>query len=133
VSAADIKASGIAYSDLPPATPVETRTDEKGNPVVITAEVAAQVELVSDPAALLSTAFSDPGTAFAALGSIGADMSPAERKEATKMVVATVVAAGAALNAVGVATGGSMPSGGGSSGGPSGGTNSGGSRRNERW
>jgi hypothetical protein len=59
-------------------------------------------------------------------------MTPKEREEATKMVVATVVATGAALNAVGLTTGGgapSAPSGGGSASG----TNSGGSRRNERW
>ena len=132
ISAAEIKASGVSYSDLPPATPVEIRTDESGNPLVITAEVAAQVELVQDPGALLEAAFTDPGAAIAALGSIGADMTEAEREEATDMVVATVVAAGAALNAVGAATGGSAPASGGSSG-PSGGTNSGGSRRNEKW
>jgi hypothetical protein len=132
LSAAEVKASGVSYADLPPATPVEIRTDESGNPLVITAEVAAQVELVQDPAALLEAAFTDPGAALAALGSIGADMTEAEREEATDMVVATVVAAGAALNAVGAATGGSAPAGGGSSG-PSGGTNSGGSRRNEKW
>ena len=99
VSAQDMRDAGLDYKDLPPETPVDVRTDEKGNAVVITAEVAAQVELVQDPAAFLATAFTDPGAALAALGSIGADMSPAEREEATKMVVATVVAAGAAMNA----------------------------------
>ncbi len=134
ITAAAIVASGISYSDLPPETPVETRVDESGNPVVITAEVAAQVELVSNPAALVEELFTDPGAALAALGSIGADMSPEEREEATNMVVATVVAAGAALNAVGLATGGSTPAGGGTGGSaPSGGTNSGGTRRNARW
>ena len=61
---------------------------------------------------------------LAALANIGADMSPAEREEATKMVVATVIASGAALNAVGAATatrtggstGGGAPSGGSSGG-----------------
>lgn len=134
LSAAEIKASGVSYSDLPPSTPVAVRTSENGEVLVITAEVAANVELVQDPAALLNAAFNDPGAALAALGSIGADMTESEREEATDMVVATVVAAGAALNAVGAATGGSAPAGGGSSGGgPSGGTNSGGSRRNEKW
>ena len=132
ISAAQVKASGVSYSDLPPATPVEIRTDESGNPLVITAEVAANVELVQDPGALLEAALTDPGAALAALGSIGADMTPAEREEATKMVVATVVATGAALNAVGLATGGgapSAPSGGGSSSG----ANSGGTTRRNRW
>ena len=136
LSAVEIKAAGVSYADLPPSTPVELRTDENGNALIITAEVAANVELVQDPGALLQAAFTDPGAALAAFGSIGADMTPAEREEATNMVVATVVATGAALNAVGLATAGgapSAPSGGGSTGGSSGGTNSGGTRRNERW
>jgi hypothetical protein len=131
ISAAQVQASGVSYADLPPSTPIELRTDESGNPLVITAEVAAQVELVQDPGALLATALTDPGAALAALGSIGADMTEEEREEAKDMVVATVVAAGAALNAVGAATGGSAPSA--PSGGSSSGANSGGSRRNEKW
>jgi hypothetical protein len=134
VSAAEIKASGVSYADLPPSTPVELRTDENGNALVITAEVAANIELVQDPGALLSAALTDPGAALAALGSIGADMTEEEREEATDMVVATVVAAGAAINAVaaaGGATGGST-GGGGSSGGGSG-ANSPGSRGGRKW
>ena len=118
-----IQDAGIEYKDLPAATPVEVRQDENGNEVIITAEVAVQVELLQDPGALLEEVFTNPGAALAALGSVGADMSDEERKEATDMVVATVVAAGAAMNAVGAAaagaTGGST--GGGSSGGGSGG------------
>jgi uncharacterized protein YqgV (UPF0045/DUF77 family) len=131
VTAEQIQNAGIEYKDLPVETPVEVRADENGNVLVITAEVAAQVELVQDPGALLEAAFSDPGAALAALGSIGADMTEEEREEAKDMVVATVVATGAALNAVGLATGGSAPAA--PSGGSSSGTNSGGSRRNERW
>ena len=131
ISAAEVKASGVSYADLPAETPVEIRTDENGNALVITAEVAANVELVQDPGALLEAAFTDPGAAIAALGSIGADMTEEEREEAKDMVIATVVATGAALNAVGLATGGSAPAA--PSGGASSGTNSGGSRRNEKW
>jgi hypothetical protein len=123
LSASAIQEAGIEYKDLPAATPVDVRTDENGNAVVITAEVAAQVELLENPGELLATAFSDPGAALAALGSIGADMSEEEREEATDMVVATVVAAGAAMNAVGAAAG---STGGSTSGGSSGGGNSGG-------
>lgn len=134
ISAAEVKASGVSYADLPPETPVAVRTSESGEVLVITAEVAANVELVQDPGALLEAAFTDPGAALAALGSIGADMTPSEREEATNMVVATVVATGAALNAVGLATGGGAPSAPSApSGGSSGGTNSGGTRRNEKW
>ena len=135
LSAAEVKASGVSYKDLPAETPVEIRTDENGNALVITAEVAANVELVQDPGALLEAAFTDPGAALAALGSIGADMTKEEREEATDMVVATVVAAGAAINAAAVAAGGATggsTGGGGSSGGSSG-SNSPGSRGGRRW
>ena len=137
ISAAEIKASGVSYSDLPAETPVEIRTDENGNALVITAEVAAQVELIQDPGALVEELFSDPGAALAAFGSIGADMTEAEREEATDMVVATVVAAGAAINAAAVAAGGATgggTGGGGSSGGGGGsGANSPGSRGGRKW
>ena len=134
VTAAAVAASGVSYADLPPETPVEVRTDENGNALVITAEVAANVELVQDPGALLEAAFTDPGAALAALGSIGADMTEEEREEATDMVVATVVATGAAINAAAVAAGGATggSTGGGSSGGGSG-SNSPGSRGGRRW
>jgi hypothetical protein len=135
ISAAEVKASGVSYADLPASTPVEVRTDENGNALVITAAVAANIELVQDPGALLTTALTDPGAALAALGSIGADMTEAEREEATDMVVATVVAAGAAINAAAVAAGGATggsTGGGGSSGGGSG-ANSPGSRGGRKW
>jgi hypothetical protein len=134
ISAAEVQASGVSYADLPAETPIEIRTDENGNALIITAEVAANVELVQDPGALLEAAFTDPGAALAALGSIGADMTDEEREEATDMVVATVVATGAAINAAAVAAGGAASGsggGGGSSGGS--GSNSPGSRGGRRW
>jgi hypothetical protein len=135
ISAAEVKVSGVSYADLPAETPIEIRTDENGNALVITAEVAANVELVQDPGALLEAVFTDPGAALAAFGSIGADMTEEEREEATDMVVATVVATGAAINAAAVATGGATggsTGGGGSSGGSSG-SNSPGSRGGRKW
>jgi uncharacterized membrane protein YgcG len=123
LSSAAIAEAGLTYEDLPPETPVDVRTDENGNAVIITAEVAAALVLLENPAELLGELFSDPGQVLLALGSIGADMSPEEREEATDMVVATVVAAGAAINAVGAAAG---STGGSSSGGSSGGGSSGG-------
>ena len=117
VTAEAIAEAGLEYSDLPPSTPVEVRQDENGNQVIITADVAAALLLLENPAELVGAIFSDPGEALQALGSIGADMSPQEREEAEKMVVAAIIASGAALNAVGIATGGSAPTGGGSSGG----------------
>lgn len=118
-----IQDAGIAYQDLPPATPVEVRQDENGNEVIITADVAAALVLLENPSELVGAIFSDPREALQALGSIGADMSPEEREEAEKMVVAAVIAGSAAMNAVGAAaaaTGGSTggsTGGGGSSGG----------------
>jgi hypothetical protein len=134
ISVAEIQASGVELKDLPPDTPIEVRTSESGEVLVITAEVAANVELVQDPGALIEAVFTDPGAALAAIGSIGADMTESEREEATDMVVATVVATGAAINAAAVAAGGAAggSSGGGSSGGGSG-SNSPGSRGGRKW
>jgi hypothetical protein len=132
ISAAEVQASGVSYADLPAETPIELRTSESGEVLIITAEVAANVELVQDPGALLEAVFTDPGAALAALGSIGADMTEGEREEATDMVIATVVAAGAAINAAAVAAGGST-GGGNSGGGGASGSNSPGSRGGRKW
>jgi hypothetical protein len=128
ISVAEVLAAGVELKDLPPDTPIEVRTSESGEVLVITAEVAANVALVQDPGALLEAVFTDPGAAIAAIGSIGADMTEEERTEATEMVVATVVATGAALNAVGAATGTTGGSTGSSSGGSGGGGASGDSK-----
>jgi uncharacterized membrane protein YgcG len=124
LTSAAIEEAGLTYEDLPPTTPVDVRTDENGNAVIITAEVAAALVLLENPAELLGELFSDPGQVLLALGSIGADMSPEEREEATDMVIATVVAAGAAMNAVaaagGATSGGSTGGGSSGGGGPSG-------------
>ena len=145
-----IEDAGIEYKDLPAETPVDVRTDENGNAVIIIAEVAAALQVLESPAAFIGEIFGcitppditeelteeQKCQVLAALANIGADMSPEERKEATDMVIATVVAAGAAINAAAVAaaggsTGGSS-SGGGSSGGGSG-ANSPGSRGGRKW
>ena len=129
-----IQDAGIEYKDLPPETPVEVRQDENGNEIVIIAEVAAALELVSDPGALVDALFNDPAQALLALTSLGADMSEEEREEAEKMVLATVVvgqAVAAAVAVAGTATGGTgSSSGGGGGGGPAG--PSGGSDRPRR-
>jgi uncharacterized membrane protein YgcG len=131
-----IQDAGIEYQDLPPETPVEVRQDENGNEIVIIAEVAAALELVSDPGALVDALFNDPAQALLALTSLGADMSEEEREEAEKMVLATVVvgqAVAAAVAVAGTATGGTgSPSGGSSGGGSGGGAPSGGSATRRR-
>ena len=91
VTAEAIQAAGLTYADLPPATPVEVRQDENGNEVVITAEVAAALEVLANPAELINAIFTDPAQALLAIGSIGADMSAEERAESEKTVVAAVI------------------------------------------
>jgi hypothetical protein len=128
VSAETLAAAGVEYKDLPPETPVDVRTDENGNPVIITADVAAALVLLENPAELIGAIFSDPGQALQAFASIGADMSPQEREEAQKMVVAAVIAGNAAINAVGTAAAaaGGSSSGGNRSGGGGGSSGGGG-------
>jgi hypothetical protein len=117
IPASALEAAGIEYKDLPPEQPVEVRQDVNGNEVIITADVAAALVLLENPAEFIGAIFDDPGQAVQALLSIGADMSTQERTESTKAVVATVIAAGAAINAVGAANAGGTSSGGSRSGG----------------
>jgi hypothetical protein len=103
VTAQAIQEAGLTYADLPPDTPVEVRQDENGNEVVITAEVAAALVVLESPAAFVEAIFSDPGQALLALASIGADMSEEERAESEKIIIASVIAGQAAVNAAGMA------------------------------
>jgi hypothetical protein len=96
VTAEAITEAGLTYADLPPQTPVEVREDENGNQVVITAEVAAALVVLENPAALVEALFTDPAQALLALGSIGADMSAEERKESEETIVAAVIVGGIA-------------------------------------
>lgn len=91
VTASAIAEAGIDYGDLPPETPVETRVDESGNPIVITAEVADALQVLENPAELVGAIFTDPAKALMALGNIGADMSTEEREESQTVVVASVI------------------------------------------
>jgi len=120
VTAAALAEAGITYADLPPDTPVEVRQDANGNEVVITAEVAAALIVLENPAELISAIFSDPGQVLLAISNIGADMSKEERTESEKIIVASVIAGQAAVTAAGMAaqsTTTRTPSGGGSTGG----------------
>jgi hypothetical protein len=103
VTAQAIQDAGLTYEDLPAETPVEVRQDENGNEVVITAEVAAALVVLESPAALIEAIFTDPGQALLAIASIGADMSDEEREESEKIIVASVIAGQAAVNAAGMA------------------------------
>jgi hypothetical protein len=103
VTAEAIKEAGLTYEDLPPDTPVQVRQDENGNEVVITAEVAAALVVLENPAELISAIFTDPAQALLAIASIGADMSNEERTESEKIIIASVIAGQAAVNAAGMA------------------------------
>ena len=96
VTAEAIAEAGLTYADLPPETPVEVRQDENGNEVVITAEVAAALIVLENPAELINAIFTDPAQALLALGSIGADMSEEERAESQETIVAAVIVGGIA-------------------------------------
>ena len=105
LEASAIAAAGLEYRDLPPAIPVEVRTDMNGNPVVITAEVASALLTLESPAALVGAIAGcfNPDEAieglteeqkcevFKALANIGADMSPQERQKAKEVLVAAVL------------------------------------------
>ena len=97
ISVETIAEAGLTYEDLPPSTPVEVREDSNGNPVVITAEVAAALVVLESPVELLNTIFSDPAQALLALSSIGADMSDEERAESEQTIVAAVIVSGIAV------------------------------------
>jgi hypothetical protein len=85
--------AGLSLDDLPPETPVEVRTDEDGNPVVIAAEVAAQLAVFSDINSLVEAAFEDLGALVGSLQHVGKDMTEEEREESQAVVVSSVVVA----------------------------------------
>ena len=100
-----IAEAGLTLEDLPTQTPVEVRTDDNGNAVVITAEVAIALQVFDSPAELVSAIFDDPGQVLTAVANIGADMSDEEREESEEIIVASVIASQAAINAAGMAAG----------------------------
>lgn len=99
-SNAPINVNSVDLASLPPNTPVQL-----DNGVVVTAEVAIAVELLGNPAELLSTMFTDPGAALAALGNVGADLPPEVRKKAQAVVVSAVIAGNIATLSAGAAAG----------------------------
>ena len=103
ITAEAMEEAGLTYEDLPPETPVEVRTDDNGNAVVITAEVAVALQVLESPAELISAIFNDPGQVVTAIANIGADMSDEEREESEEVIVASVIAGQAAINAASMA------------------------------
>ena len=106
VPAEALQEAGLDFADLPAETPVDVRTDEDGNPVIITAEIADALELLVSPAEIISAIFESPGQLIFALGNLGADMSPEEREEATKTIIAATIVGNIATTTIATAIGG---------------------------
>ena len=73
------------------------------NGVILSQEVAEQVELLQNPAELLTELFTDPVAALAALGSVGADMTPEQREKSQDTVVQAVIVGSIVSQAAGAA------------------------------
>jgi uncharacterized tellurite resistance protein B-like protein len=106
VTVESIAEAGITLEDLPPAQPVEVRQDENGNEVVITAEVAVALELLTSAGDILTAVFESPAQLLFAIGNLGADMSPEERKEASETVIAATIVGNIATTTMATAVGG---------------------------
>lgn len=73
------------------------------NGVVLTQEQAVAVALLQDPAALVQELFTNPAAALAALGEVGADMSPEVREKSEKVVISAIIAGNIATQAAATA------------------------------
>ena len=98
VSPQIVEASSVDLSTLAPDTPVLL-----DNGVVLTAEVVVALQLLENPAELLSELFTDPGQVLTAISNIGADMSPEVREKSEKVVVSAIIAGGVATQAASLA------------------------------
>ena len=105
VTVESIAEAGITLQDLPPAQPVEVRQDENGNEVVITAEVAVALELLTSAGDIVSAIFESPAQLLFAIGNLGADMSTEERKEASETIIAATIVGNIATTTMATAIG----------------------------
>lgn len=106
VPASALIEAGLDYSDLPAETPVDVRTDENGNAVIITAEVADALEILTSASEVLSAIFESPAQLLFAIGNLGADMSPEEREEASKTIIAATIVGNIATTTIAASIGG---------------------------
>ena len=105
VTVESIAEAGITLEDLPAEQPVEVRQDENGNEVVITAEVAVALELLTSASEIFSAIFESPAQLLFAIGNLGADMSPEEREEASKTIIASTIVGNIATTTMATAIG----------------------------
>jgi hypothetical protein len=99
ITTEDMEEAGITLADLPADTPVQL-----DNGVVIEAGTVVALQLLENPAELISAIFENPAEVLTALSNIGADMSEEERTESENTIIASVIATQAAVNAVAVAS-----------------------------
>lgn len=91
---------------VPEVLPEEEPKEETvvlDNGVVLTQEQAVAVALLQDPAALVQELFTNPAAALAALGQVGADMSPEVREQSEKVVISAIIAGNIATQAAATA------------------------------
>lgn len=84
---------------LEPPVVEEEPTVTLDNGVVLTETQATAVALLQNPGELIQEIFTNPAAALAALGSVGADMSPEVREKSEKVVISAVIAGNIATQA----------------------------------
>jgi hypothetical protein len=94
-----VQASEVELETLAPETPVQL-----DNGVVLEAGTVVALQLLENPAELISAIFNNPAEVLTALSNIGADMSEEERTASENTIIASVIAGQAAINAVGAAS-----------------------------
>jgi len=99
ITTEDMEEAGITLADLPADTPVQL-----DNGVVLEAGTVVALQLLENPAELISAIFENPAEVLTALSNIGADMSEEERTASENTIIASVIAGQAAINAVGAAS-----------------------------
>ena len=94
-----IQVNEVELETLAPETPVQL-----DNGVVLEAGTVVALQLLENPAELISAIFDNPAEVLTALSNIGADMSEEERTASENTIIASVIATQAAVNAVAVAS-----------------------------
>ena len=94
-----IQLDEVDLETLAPETPVQL-----DNGVVLEAGTVVALQLLDNPAELISAIFENPAEVLTALSNIGADMSEEERTASENTIIASVIAGQAAINAVGAAS-----------------------------
>jgi hypothetical protein len=89
-----VQVDEVDLKTLDPETPVQLE-----NGVVLEAGVIVALQLLENPAELLSEIFTNPAEVLTALSNIGADMSPEVREESKKVVISAVIAGNIATQA----------------------------------